>query len=48
MDYSVTGKSADAIIRDLEANLPQGLIGAGAYEIAGAALQAAVARESKR
>jgi hypothetical protein len=48
MTYSFVGKSADEIIRDLEANAPQGQIGAGAYEIAAAALQAAVARENRR
>jgi hypothetical protein len=46
--YSFVGKSADEIIKDLEANTPQGDIGAGAYEIAAAALQAAVARENRR
>jgi hypothetical protein len=48
MDYSFADKSSEQIIRDLEAGLPQCGIGGGAYEIAGAALQAAVARENRR
>lgn len=32
MTYSFLRKSADEIIKDLEANAPQGQIGAGAYE----------------
>jgi hypothetical protein len=46
--YSFQGKSADEIIEDLETNRLQGEIGAGAYEIAAAAIQAAVARENRR
>jgi hypothetical protein len=48
MAYSFVGKSADQIIKDLEANMPQGEIGGGAYEIAAAAIQAPVARENRR
>jgi hypothetical protein len=48
MTYSFVGKSADEIIRDLERNAPQGEIGGGAFEIAAAAVQAAVARENRR
>ena len=48
MSYSFTGKSADQIIQDLEANRVQSEIGGGAFEIAAAAIQAAVARESRR
>jgi hypothetical protein len=46
--YSFKGKSADEIIEDLEANAPQSEIGGGAFEIAAAAIQAAVARENRR
>jgi hypothetical protein len=48
MDYSFKGRSADEIIEDLETNRLQGEIGAGAYEIAAAAIQAAVARENRK
>lgn len=46
--YSFEGKSADEIIKDLEANRVQSEIGGGAFEIAAAAIQAAVARENRR
>jgi hypothetical protein len=46
--YSFTDKSADQIIEDLETSRVQGEIGAGAYEIAAAAIQAAVARENRK
>jgi hypothetical protein len=48
MTYSFVDKSADQIIRDLEANRPQSEVGGGAVEIAAAAIQAAVARENRR
>ena len=48
VSYSFEDKSSGEIVRDLEAGLPQGLVGAGAYERAAAALQAAVARENRR
>lgn len=48
MSYSFQGKKADEMIRDLEAGHPQAALGGSAYEIAGAALQAAVAQESRR
>lgn len=48
MAYSFAGKSADEIIRDLERSELQSEIGGGAYEIAAAAIQAAVARENRR
>jgi hypothetical protein len=38
--YSVKGKSVDQLVADLERNEPQGLVGAGAYELVAAALQA--------
>jgi hypothetical protein len=47
MSYSFVDKSADEILRDLEANAPQSEIGGGAFEIAAAAIQAAVARENR-
>jgi hypothetical protein len=48
MGYSFRGRSADQIIEDLERNAVQSEIGGGAYEIAAAAIQAAVARENRR
>lgn len=48
MAYSFADKSADQIIRDLERNAVQSEIGGGAFEIAAAAIQAAVARENRR
>lgn len=48
MSYSFEGKSADEIIRDLEANRVQSEIGGGAFEVAAAAIQAAVARENRQ
>lgn len=48
MSYSFAGKSADQIIQDLEADRVQSDIGGGAFEIAAAAIQAAVARENRR
>ena len=48
MSYSFVNKSADEIIRDLESNQLQTEIGGGAFEIAAAAIQAAVAREARQ
>lgn len=48
MSYSFRNKSADQIIEDLERNAVQSEIGGGAFEIAAAAIQAAVARENRR
>lgn len=48
MIYSFEGKSAAEIIRDLEMNSVQSEIGGGAFEIAVAAIQAAVARENRQ
>lgn len=48
MSYSFEGKSADQIIKALERNEVQSEIGGGAFEIAAAAIQAAVARENRR